>query len=123
TKPFDLNELTARLRAVVRRATGGRGNPIIEYGDITIDPAAHLVTFKGEVVHLSRREFDLLHMLLMTPGKVVSRNQMIESLYGWNDEIDSNALEVHVHNLRKKFGSDFIRTIRGVGYMTQRIPD
>lgn len=120
SKPFDLHELTARLRAVIRRSTGGRANPLIEHSGISIDPAAHAVTFEGEELHLPRREFDLLHMLLISPGKVVSRNQMIENLYGWNEEIDSNALEVHIHNLRKKFGTTFIRTIRGVGYMVQK---
>lgn len=119
TKPFDLEEVLARLRALVRRSAG-RANPTIKFANIELDPAAHSVKLDGEDIKLSRREFALLHTLLSSPGKVISRNQMIESLYGWDEEIDSNALEVHIHHLRKKFGNDLIRTIRGVGYMVQK---
>lgn len=122
TKPFDLEEVLARLRALVRRSAG-RASPTIVYKNVELDPAAHSVKVDNEEVKLSRREFALLHTLLSSPGKVISRNQMIESLYGWDEEIDSNALEVHIHHLRKKFGNDLIRTIRGVGYMVQKDDD
>jgi len=119
TKPFELQELSARIRALVRRSSG-RATPKIKYEDIEIDPAAHQVLLKGEAVELARREFAMLVYLLENVGKVASRSQLIETLYGWGDEVDSNALEVHIHHLRKKFGSKFIRTIRGVGYMVQK---
>ncbi|MDF2939916.1 MAG: qseB [Gammaproteobacteria bacterium] len=119
TKPFNLNELTARLRAISRRSSG-RAEPLITYGAITIDPAAHTVKYHDEEIKMSRREYALLYSLLENKGKVISRHQIIDFLYGWNEEIDSNALEVHIHHLRKKFGNDFIHTIRGVGYMVQK---
>lgn len=119
TKPFELEEVMARLRALTRRSVG-RSTPTIKFKNIEIDPAAHSVRVDEEDVKLSRREFALLHTLLSTPGKVISRNQMIEALYGWDEEIDSNALEVHIHHLRKKFGNDLIKTIRGVGYIVQK---
>lgn len=119
TKPFDLEEVMARLRALSRRSVG-RASPTIKYRNIELDPAAHSVKVDDEPIKLSRREFALLHTLLSSPGKVISRNQMIESLYGWDEEIDSNALEVHIHHLRKKFGNDLIKTIRGVGYIVQK---
>jgi two-component system response regulator QseB len=121
TKPFDLKELIARIRAIVRRSTGeGRGTNQIHYGDITIDSMSHTVLYKGTDIYLPRREFDLLTLLLSAPGRVVSRHQMIQLLYSFDDEIDSNTLEVHIHNLRKKFGVDLIRTVRGIGYMTPK---
>lgn len=119
TKPFDLDELCARLRALLRRS-GGRAKPQIVYKKIKLDPAAHTVEKDGKVIELSRREFDLLQMLMENAGKVLSRETITQSLYGWSDSVDSNALEVHVHNLRKKFGNDFIATIRGVGYIIEK---
>jgi len=122
-KPFDLYELCARLRALLRRS-GGRATPVLTYtfkkNVIVLDPAAHTVLKSDKAVELSRREFDLLQMLMESPGKVLSRDTISQSLYGWSDNVDSNALEVHVHNLRKKFGTDFIHTIRGVGYLIER---
>jgi two-component system response regulator QseB len=115
-KPFDLGELCARIRALQRR-TASRAEPTITYANITLDPASHLVFLDDAPVPISRREFALLHKLLENVGRVLSREQLTQSLYGWGDDIDSNALEVHIHNLRKKFGTQFIRTIRGVGYM------
>ncbi|HLD84460.1 MAG TPA: response regulator transcription factor [Coxiellaceae bacterium] len=115
-KPFDLDELCARLRALQRRSKS-RAQPILTYADISIDPAAHTVTFKNMPVELSRREFTLLQKLLENAGRVISRDQLNQTLYGWGENIDSNALEVHVHNLRKRFGTTLIRTIRGVGYI------
>jgi len=119
-KPFDLDELCARIRALQRR-TVARAKPIITYGSISVDPAAHAVTLNNQTIPLSRREFTLLKKLLENIGRVISRDQLTQTLYGWSDDIDSNALEVHVHNLRKKFGSALpIRTIRGVGYMVEK---
>ncbi len=122
TKPFDLEEVLARLRALTRRAVG-RSNPTIQHGDLEIDPAGHTVKFLNEEVKLSRREFALLQTLLENRGKVISRTKMIESLYSWDEEIDSNALEVHIHHLRKKFGNDLIRTVRGVGYLVKKLDE
>ena len=117
-KPFDLDELCARLRALQRRAKS-RAHPKLVHGDITIDPAAHTVMLKDEIVPLSRREFTLLQKLIENAGRVISRDQLNQTLYGWGENIDSNALEVHIHNLRKRFGTKLIHTIRGVGYMVK----
>lgn len=120
TKPFDLEELCARIRALQRRSSSGRTTPIIKHGDISLNPASRAV-FKGEEqIELSRREFVLLHLLLSNLGKVISREHLTQSLYGWEEDVDSNALEVHIHNIRKKFGNDLIVTIRGVGYMIEK---
>lgn len=115
-KPIDLDELSARIRALLRRSAG-RAAPVLTIGPISLDPAAHHVTLDGEKVELAGREFSLLQMLLENAGRVLTRSQIEQSLYGWRDEPDSNALEVHIHHLRKKLGSDRIRTLRGVGYM------
>ena len=122
TKPFDLDELCARMRALQRRAKS-RAQPVLIYGTITLDPASHLVTLGGEPVLVSRREFALLQKLIENAGRVISREQLNQTLYGWGESIDSNALEVHIHNLRKRFGQRTIRTIRGVGYMAEKEPD
>ncbi len=114
-KPIDLDELTARIRALTRRSAG-RAAPVLTHGDLVVEPAAHRVTLAGQPVELSSREFSLLQLLLENAGRVLSRSQLEQSLYGWHDEPDSNALEVHIHHLRKKLGSDLIRTLRGVGY-------
>lgn len=119
TKPFDLEEVTARLRALLRRSSG-RADSSITYRDLVLDPASHSVTLNGEPVTLSRREFALLHKLLENSGQVLSRDQLTQSLYGWEEDVDSNTLEVHIHNLRKKVNGTFIRTIRGVGYMVEK---
>jgi two-component system response regulator QseB len=115
-KPFDLDELAARIRAVVRRLAG-RAEPVLEYGRLTLNPATHEVTCDGRPVGLSAREFGLLQALLERPGSVLSRSQLEERLYGWNEEVESNAVEVHIHHLRRKLGSGLIRNVRGVGYM------
>lgn len=122
TKPFDLDELCARIRALLRRAHG-RSENTIHYGDLSIDPGAHIVFYKGELSNISRREFALLQKLVENKGRVITRDQLAQTLYGWDDEIDSNALEVHIHNLRKKFGAKLIRTVRGVGYMVNKEPN
>ncbi len=118
-KPFDLNELSARIRALVRRSQG-RAETLIQYRNITLDPAAHQVMLDNEIVNVPRREFSLLLKLLDNRGQVLSREQLMQSLYGWNEDVDSNALEVHIHNLRKKLNASYIRTIRGVGYMIEK---
>lgn len=122
TKPFDLYELCARLRALQRRFSS-RAEPLLVHGNITLDPASHTVTLDNEAVNVSRREFALLHKLLENAGRVLSREHLTQSLYGWGEDVDSNALEVHIHNLRKKFGQNFIRTIRGIGYMIDKDKD
>lgn len=119
-KPFDLDELSARLRALQRRSKS-RAQPVLTYGDIKLDPAAHTVKLKDEMITLSRREFALLQKLLENAGRVISRDQLNQTLYGWGENIDSNALEVHIHNLRKRFGTGLIRTIRGIGYMIKSL--
>ncbi|MGO8857201.1 MAG: response regulator [Steroidobacteraceae bacterium] len=114
-KPFDLDELTARMRSVLRR-TAGRGDPLIQHGDLCLDPAAHSVEYKGAPVNLSAHEYAVLEALLQRPGAVMSRAQLEDRLYGWDEPIGSNAVEVYIHGLRRKLGSEVIRTLRGVGY-------
>ena len=118
-KPFDLNELSARIRALVRRSQG-RADTVLQYRNISLDPAAHSVMVDEIVMNVPRREFALLQKLLENNGHVLSREQLMQSIYGWDEDVDSNALEVHIHNLRKKLNANFIRTIRGVGYMAEK---
>jgi DNA-binding response OmpR family regulator len=118
-KPFDLDELYARIRALLRRSAG-RADPTIVYGEIEIDPAAHQVTLAGQVVELSRREYAVLLELMQNRGRVMSRTRLEEGLYEWGEQVESNTVEVHVHHLRKKLGGELIRTIRGVGYMIDK---
>ena len=115
-KPFDLDELSARIRALTRRQ-GGRASPVIEVGSLALDPAKHVVILGGAPIALSKREFSLLHALMKQPGVPLSRAQIEESLYGWDEEIESNAVEVYIHSLRRKLGAERIRNVRGVGYM------
>ncbi|MEP6883590.1 MAG: response regulator transcription factor [Gammaproteobacteria bacterium] len=114
-KPFDLDEVTARIRSVLRRAAG-RGDPAIVYGDLRLDPVTRTVRRDGALVALSSHEFAVLEALLQRPGAVLSRAHLEGRLYGWDEHIGSNAVEVYVHGLRRKLGSDAIRTLRGVGY-------
>jgi DNA-binding response OmpR family regulator len=118
-KPFSLDELAARMRAVLRRDVA-RGDNVLTNGDIALDRAARTVTRDGAAVDLSPREFALLAALLEHPGTALSKGQLEERLYGWGEEVESNAVEVHVHNLRRKLGADAIRTVRGVGYVIAR---
>ena len=118
-KPFDLDELYARIRALLRRSAG-RAEPKIVYGEIEIDPAAHQVILAGRIVELSRREYAVLLELMQNRGRVMSRTRLEEGLYEWGEQVESNTVEVHVHHLRKKLGSELIRTIRGVGYMIDK---
>ena len=119
-KPVDLDELCARLR-VLQRRSAGRSDPVIQYGDITLDPAAHRVTVSNKPISLSMREFILLQHLLENVGRVIPRARLEQKLYGWEGEVESNSLEVFIHHLRKKLGSDLIRTVRGVGYMIEQL--
>ncbi len=114
-KPFDLDELIARVRALLRRHAGG-ASPLLQCGSLTLDPVHKQVSLKGENVNLSAREFSLLETLMQRPGAVLSRAQLEDSIYGWTEEIGSNAVEVHLHKLRRKLGADTIRNVRGVGY-------
>lgn len=118
-KPFDLDELAARARSVLRRASG-RGEPALEHNGIRLDPVAHDVAVNGAPVKLSAREFAVLEALLQRPGAVLSRTQLEDRLYGWDDTVESNAVEVYVHSLRRKLGAGAIRTLRGVGYFVPR---
>jgi two-component system response regulator QseB len=118
-KPFDLDELAARIRAVLRRQNG-RADPVIRHGELTLNPATHEVTWHGAVVTLSGREFAVLQALLERPGAVLSRAQLEEHLYGWEDEVASNAVEVHISHLRQKLAPEVIRTVRGIGYMVPK---
>ena len=117
-KPFSLEELAARLRALGRRQ-GGRAAPRLELGPLSLDPATHEVSKDGQPVELSAREFALLHALMENPGVPLSRAQLEERLYGWGAEVASNAVEVHIHALRRKLGAEWIKNVRGVGY---RVP-
>ncbi len=114
-KPFDLDELIARIRAILRRHRGS-GSPLLKAGSIVMDPSRKEVTCHGDVVALSAKEFAVLEALMQRPGKVLSRDALEEAVYGWKDEIGSNAIEVHLHHLRKKLGPNAIKNIRGVGY-------
>ncbi len=118
-KPIDLQELGARLRAQIRRAHG-QPQEQLRFQNLSLDAAARTVTLDGAPVTLSPREFDLLHTLMLSAGRVLSREQIEQQLYSWGQEVDSNAVEVHIHHLRKKLGSQRIQTIRGVGYMLMR---
>ncbi|MGD2083461.1 MAG: response regulator [Chromatiales bacterium] len=118
-KPFDLDELAARLRALHRRRAGRTRN-LLEHGGLSVDPAAREARLDGEPVELSRREFVILVELLENTGRVLSRARLEQGLYGWDEEVASNAVEVHIHHLRRKLGRDLIRTVRGVGYIVPR---
>jgi len=115
-KPFELTELAARIRALLRRSAG-RADPVVAYGDIELLPVTREVRLRGEPVALSPREYAVLDALLARPGAILSRAQLEEKLYGWNEEVESNAIEVHIHALRRKLGADAIRNVRGVGWM------
>lgn len=121
SKPFELDELCARLRALIRRSQGLPGQKI-RYQDILLDPVAHTVSKDNQPIELSRREFALLRELLSSCGRVLSRSQLEDKLYSWGDEVESNAIEVHIHHLRKRLGSDLIKTVRGVGYTIAKGP-
>ncbi len=118
-KPFDLGELAARLRALSRRA-GGSASAAICVGALCLDPATREVTWRGEARTLSRKEYSLLHAFMLNAGRVMTREQLEEKLYGWGEEIESNAMEVHLHHLRRKIFPGVVQTLRGVGYLMPR---
>ncbi|KAA8707096.1 MULTISPECIES: response regulator [Pseudomonas syringae group] len=117
-KPFDVDELKARVRALLRRSQG-RAQPLLEHAGISLDPASQQVTFQGNEVPMTPMEYQLLHQLMIRPGKVVTRERLSNTLYGWQDKVESNTLEVLIHNLRKKLSTELIRTVRGVGYLLE----
>ncbi|MFS2221441.1 quorum sensing response regulator transcription factor QseB [Pantoea sp. B65] len=114
-KPFALSEVAARLQALIRRRHG-QLQPTLQHGEVVMEPGSHKVTLRGEPLMLKSRELAILELLLLNAGRVLTRAQLEEKLYGWDDDVSSNAVEVHIHHLRKKLGSDFIRTVHGVGY-------
>ena len=120
-KPFELDELNARMRAVLRRHSG-RAEPLLACGGVTLDPATRQVTRDGVPVLLSAREFAVLEALMTRPGALLSRAQLEDRLYGWGEEIESNAVTVYIHQLRRKLGADFIQNVRGVGYFVGSAP-
>ncbi|HUW37085.1 MAG TPA: response regulator transcription factor [Rhodocyclaceae bacterium] len=120
-KPFDLDELVARIHAILRRRSG-RAEPVIRHGPLALNPISHEVSLEGRSLSLSAREFSLLQALLERPGAVLSVAQLQEHIYGWDEEVGSNTVEVFIHALRKKLGPDFIKNVRGVGYMVPRQP-
>jgi len=118
-KPFDLDEVAARMRSVLRRASG-RGDPSIRVGELSLNPATHAVERGGLPVQLSAHEYAVLEALLQRPGAILSRAQLEDRLYGWDAPVESNAIEVYIHSLRRKLGSEAIRTLRGVGYFVPK---
>ncbi len=118
TKPFDLDELFARIRSLVRRSHG-IADPVLSCGEIMLDVAKHLVTKNQIKIDLSPKEFAILKLLLENAKKVVSRTRLEDLLYSWDDAVESNTIEVHIHNLRKKVGQNFIKTVRGAGYLAE----
>ncbi len=119
-KPFDLDELIARLNALLRRSAG-QVTQSLQHADIELTPSTHQVSKNGKIIELSGREFALLHELLLHVGRVQSREQLEQHLYGWGEEVESNSVEVHIHHLRKKLGTELIRTLRGVGYVIDKV--
>jgi DNA-binding response OmpR family regulator len=120
-KPFDLLEVNARLRAITRRRQG-RADMVFTYADLVLDPAAHTLTKGEEAIILGASEFAILESLLAHQGRILSRQVLEEMLYGWDEGVESNAIEVYIHHLRKKLGKDLIKTVRGVGYTIQKLP-
>ena len=119
-KPFDVDELKARVRALLRRSQG-RAQPLLEHGQISLDPSTQQVSYKGVEIAMTPMEYQLLHQLMIRPGKVVTRERLSSTLYGWQDKVESNTLEVLIHNLRKKLSAELIRTVRGVGYRIETL--
>ena len=117
-KTTDMEELVARLRALIRRS--GRGGGMLSVGALSVDLDSRAVTLSGETINVSKREFEVLRVLMEGAGRVLTRAQLEQSLYGWNRSVDSNAVEVHIHNLRSKIGASMLKTVRGVGYTIAR---
>jgi two-component system, OmpR family, response regulator QseB len=121
-KPFDLDELVARVHALLRRHAGS-ASPVQRYGALSLDAVRRRVTLRGSEVALSAREFAILEALMRRPGAVLSREQLEDAIYGWGDEVGSNAVEVHLHHLRRKLGAEAVRNVRGVGYRVAELPE
>lgn len=121
-KPFDISELLARLRAVIRRK-GGQAAPVLTNGKVTLDPATHDAQVGAIRTQLSAREFSLLHALLLRPGSILTRAELEERIYGWNEEVESNAVDFLIHGIRKKLGADVIKNVRGAGWMVARLDE
>ncbi|APE30692.1 DNA-binding response regulator [Halomonas aestuarii] len=120
-KPFQVDELKARLRALLRRSQG-QASSVLEVRGIRLDPASHSISYRGKPLPLSRREFALLQEFLSHPGRVFTRDTLTRLVYGWDEEVESNAIEVHVHHLRRKLFPELIRTVRGIGYVMDKAP-
>ncbi|MFL9924034.1 response regulator [Herbaspirillum lusitanum] len=118
-KPFEMDELLARMRAVVRRH-GGSGNPMLTNGAICLDPSTREASFEDIALRLSAREFSLMQSLLLRPGAILSRQDLEDRIYGWNEEVESNAVEYLIHSIRKKFGNHIIKNVRGLGWMVSK---
>ena len=118
-KPFDVSELLARIRAVIRRKSG-QAAPLLSNGRVTLDPASHEAKSGDETITLSAREFALLHALLLRPGAILARTELEERIYGWNEEVESNAVDFLIHAVRKKLGADVIKNVRGAGWMVEK---
>lgn len=118
-KPFDITELKARVRALLRRSAG-RAQTVLQLGELELNPLSQQVVFQQQPVTLSRREFALLYELMNQPGHVFTRDHLQQLLYGWEEDVESNALEVHIHHLRKKLFPSLIRTLRGIGYVLDK---
>ncbi|HWI16383.1 MAG TPA: response regulator [Vicinamibacterales bacterium] len=121
-KPVDLDELAARLRALIRRSSGAPG-PVLRVDELSLDPSARSVAFDGRPVQLQAKEFTLLQELMLNAGRVLSREQLEQRLYAWGEEVESNAIEVHIHHLRRKLSPGVITTVRGVGYVIPKAGD
>jgi two-component system OmpR family response regulator/two-component system response regulator QseB len=121
-KPFDLHELAARLRALIRRSAG-EAAAVLRVGEVELDPAARRLRFKGQALELPAREYALLNAFMLAAGRVLTREQLAEKLYAWGEEVESNAIDVHIHHLRRKLSPGVIRTVRGVGYLMPRPPN
>lgn len=119
-KPFAVEELEARIRVLARRKQD-RTHPIISYGDASLNPATYTLSYRGRTERLSVKAFSIMQILLENPGVIYSRSQLEEKIYSWNDEVESNAVEVHIHTIRRKFGADIILNVRGVGYTFAKV--
>lgn len=118
-KPFDIDELLARLRAIIRRQ-GGQATPVLTNDKVSLDPATREACCGDAVTLLSAREFSLLHALLVRPGAILTRNDLEERIYGWNEEVESNAVDYLIYSVRKKLGADVIKNVRGAGWMVEK---
>lgn len=118
-KPFEMDELLARMRAVIRRH-GGSGSPVLSNGAIQLDPSSRELSFEDTTQRLSAREFSLMQSLMLRPGAILSRQDLEDRIYGWNEEVESNAVEYLIHSIRKKFGNQIIKNVRGLGWMVSK---